>query len=173
MNKKVLSITILAIALLISGCGKREENAVPTVSEEMETLVNIPTEVVIEGPGFGLMPEADDSQEDSADNSTEGLDPTEESTNEVTEPETSPSEAPTEPPETKPTEPDTGTDKKYCCDYSAYMSKSPAEQEAYMKTFSSPMDFVVWCQNAEAVHNAHNSSIEVEGGNINIGDYMD
>lgn len=102
--------------------------------------------------------------------------PTQPTETEVT---TKPTEAPkpTEPQETtkpteapKPTEPPVSDGP--CCDYEEYLALSPAEQEAYMRTFSNPMDFIEWSKKAEAEHNAHDDTIIVEGGNLDIGDYM-
>ena len=41
-----------------------------------------------------------------------------------------------------------------------------------MNTFSSPLKFVEWCREMEMKHKEHDDSIDVEGGDVDVGDYM-
>lgn len=105
----------------------------------------------------------------------QGTEPTEE-TKPVEGTQLSESTEPTEDVEpTEGTEPTEGAapDDGPCCDYGAYLEMSPAEQQAYMNTFSSPLDFIEWCKTAEAEHTDHDDSVTVEGGDLDIGDYID
>lgn len=58
------------------------------------------------------------------------------------------------------------------CAYAEYLAKSPAEQEDYMHTFASPVEFIAWCKTAEAEHSSHVTVIEASGSELNIGDYI-
>ena len=64
-------------------------------------------------------------------------------------------------------------EKEDCgCEYSAYAKMSPAEQEAYMNTFASPLDFIEWSKKALAEHEAHDTSIQASGGDLDLSDYI-
>lgn len=64
-------------------------------------------------------------------------------------------------------------EKEDCgCDYSYYAKMSPAEQEAYMNTFDSPLDFIEWSKKALAEHEAHDTTIQASGGDLDLGDYI-
>ena len=41
-----------------------------------------------------------------------------------------------------------------------------------MDSFDSPMAFIDWCRAAEKEHEGHNTAIEVEGGDLNVGDFI-
>lgn len=86
--------------------------------------------------------------------------------------ETMPSHS-TEPTENTDPAEETKPDGTTCCAYGAYMKMSAAEQQAYMNTFSSPLAFVDWCKRAEAEHKAHDDTIIVEGGDLDVGDYIE
>lgn len=58
------------------------------------------------------------------------------------------------------------------CDYAKYLALSAEAQEAYMDSFASPKDFINWCRNAEAEHATHDNRTVVEGGILDIGDYI-
>ena len=57
--------------------------------------------------------------------------------------------------------------------YEKYISMSPEDQQAYFESYSSPDAFFKWFNAAKAEYDKNNDAIEVEGGNIDIGDYMD
>lgn len=79
------------------------------------------------------------------------------------------------PEETKPedTEPDYSFDPSKPLTYEEYIALSAEAQEAYGRTFSNPLDFFIWLEQAKAEYDAKNPSIEVGGdGNIDIGDLI-
>ena len=41
-----------------------------------------------------------------------------------------------------------------------------------MESFASPLEFIQWSRTAEAEHKEHDSSVEVEGGDLDIGDFI-
>lgn len=61
---------------------------------------------------------------------------------------------------------------EYCCEYDAYLAMSAADQETYMNSFSSVMEFIAWSKTALNEHEEHKEKIEVEGGDLNIGDFI-
>lgn len=58
------------------------------------------------------------------------------------------------------------------CEYDRYLSMSAADQQAYMSSFSSMEDFISWSKSAAAAHDGHNSGVTVEGGNLDLGDFI-
>ena len=95
---------------------------------------------------------------------TEAADVTEATEPEATEPETT--QPATEPAQQPPVNTSCG------CEYERYMSMSAEAQEAYMNSFPSPLDFINWCQNAEAEHAGHNTVTNVTGGDLDISDFV-
>lgn len=202
MNIKRLSVILIVLCvLLFSACrnepgGNTTEpvttSAVPT-SEE----VTIPDD----GSGVGNVNQliehgiliVEDNVKETADSLEKDIAKT---SNEVTEPESTEGEASestpmetehvgitptesdhtvidsTEPKNTEPTSAELPISDVPCCEYDKYLAMSPAEQEAYMRTFSDPMTFIQWSQNAEEEHKAHDDTIIVEGSELNIGDYI-
>lgn len=64
-------------------------------------------------------------------------------------------------------------EKEDCgCGYSNYAKMSPAEQEEYMNSFATPLDFIEWSKNALAEHEAHDTTIQASGGDLDISDYI-
>lgn len=59
------------------------------------------------------------------------------------------------------------------CEYERFSAMSPEEQEAYAENFASVKEFVEWCNAAQAEHNAHSNIITVEGGTLELSDYID
>ena len=58
-------------------------------------------------------------------------------------------------------------------EYEKYIAMSPEKQQAYFESFSDPEDFFKWYNTAKAEYDKKNDAVEVEGGSIDIGDYMD
>jgi hypothetical protein len=81
----------------------------------------------------------------------------------------------TEPEDTEPedTEPEYSFDPSKPLTYEEYLALSAQAQEAYGRSFSNPLDFFTWLEQAKAEYDAKNPSIEVGGdGNIDIGDII-
>lgn len=203
MNRRILIIVMTGIiSIMLMSCGKKENVTFDVDATEESVAVqltetNAPSLPEGEGTGEGpALPE--DVIDFSASAATEsesielGVNRPKSTEPKVTEPkatevhatEPTPTEAkpsdsdPTEPKptESKPTEPKpTEPPVKVgpCCEYDKYLSMSPAEQEAYMSTFSNPLEFIQWSQDAEAEHKAHDDTINIEGGDLNIGDFME
>ncbi len=93
-------------------------------------------------------------------------------TNEGNKPEQStPSQEPEKPSQgesTPPAEPKPNTNLTYA----EYMAMTPAEQEAYYESYENVMDFIAWHNAAKAKYDAEKDSIQIEGGNIDIGEIM-
>lgn len=108
------------------------------------------------------------------DSETEPADPTDPTQPPVTDPpvtESPETEPPvTEPVPTDPTEPERAPEDYT---YEEYMAMTSAEQQAFSKRFPSGRAFMQWYNDAYAAYEAAKDEIEVEGGNVNIGDYMD
>lgn len=57
--------------------------------------------------------------------------------------------------------------------YEQYISMSPEKQEEYFEKFDSEEEFFEWYRDAKAEYDENNKGNVVEGGSIDIGDYMD
>lgn len=57
--------------------------------------------------------------------------------------------------------------------YAEYIAMSPEKQEEYFEKFDSEQEFFDWYREAKAEYDKNNQGNVVEGGNIDIGDYMD
>ena len=202
MNKKyiVRIIAVIMMVALVSGCSGTKKNTEATENlTEMPTATTINPEptgpvLVEESDEEGFSPQetvytteetvpetkpVDKNTDNGQNNATE---PTTKPTDEnedpgqdnTTEPSTEPTTAPTEPENetTEVTEPPVSEGNGICCEYAEYLKMSPSDQQAFMESFSSPMEFINWLQQAEAEHNAHDSSLILDGGNVNIGDYI-
>ena len=198
MNKKFLiGILVVVLALILAFCAIPRDDATKpaenTTVPAAETA-SMPTEATTEPTEYTL-PEGEGFEYDATEDSTATIptespaqptegkdDPTE--TEPVSDEETEPVEttaptepaettAPTEPAETTaPTEPEDGG-SEYCnCAYAQYLAMSPSGQQAYMDSFDSPMAFIEWCRAAEKEHNDHDTSIKVEGGDLDVGDFI-
>jgi hypothetical protein len=60
-----------------------------------------------------------------------------------------------------------------CCQYFVYLSLSPADQQTFMGTFGSTMEFVEWCRKGEVAHKEHDDTITSEGDELDISDILD
>lgn len=93
-------------------------------------------------------------------------------TNEGNKPEQStPSQDPEKPSQgesTPPAEPKPNTDLTYA----EYLKMTPVEQQAYYESYENVMDFIAWHNAAKAKYDAEKDSIQIEGGNIDIGEIM-
>ena len=176
---QVIAITAICMAML-AGCGKTEEitevtlETTATIVEETTKPVTIPTEDGCEGvePLDFSEPTVETSEEveESGSKETVATEISEGTAAKATET-TEPIDLITPTENEKTTEPTESSGP--CCEYDKYMAMSPSEQEAYMRSFSDPMAFISWSQTAEAEHKAHDDTINVEGGDLDIGDYME
>lgn len=170
-KKMIVYLLITATMIIMPACGKQKAQdnvSIPEVTTAVteqketsetegtpeETKAIIETREVIEytmPAGESVERSEDEEQEDAQDR-------TEETQGSV-----------------KPTEtiPPVVNEKEDCgCEYSAYAKMSPAEQEAYMNTFASPLDFIEWSKKALAEHEAHDTSIQASGGDLDLSDYI-
>lgn len=165
MNKMRIIICIVCIIaiLAITGCKKADVVTENSMGTESETTI---------APTSYSDPDVGESDEEGIDNAetTVSMKATEEVSNETNTEETEETEETSEIPET--TVPVINEGTSICCQYAAYLLMSPEEQQAYMESYDSMMDFITWAQQAEAEHTIHNDDIVVEGGDINIGDYI-
>ena len=59
-----------------------------------------------------------------------------------------------------------------CCEYGAYLAMSSEEQETYMNSFETTMDFIAWSQSASAVHQEHVISADEAGAVLDISQFI-
>lgn len=186
MNKKILiGVLIVVLALFLAFYAiPRHDSTEPT--QGSTEPISAPTAAPTVAPTAYTLPKGE-GVEEIPDEISESTNPTESpaqptegrddpaETEPVSDKETEPAEttAPTEPAETTaPTEPD-DSGSEYCnCAYAQYLAMSPAGQQAYMDSFDSPMAFIEWCRAAEKEHNDHDTSIKVEGGDLDVGDFI-
>ena len=173
MNKKILiGVLVVVLALILAFCAiPRHDSTEPT--QGSTEPISAPTAEPTVAPTEYTLPKGE-GVEEIPDEISESTNPTE-SPAQPTEGKDNPAEttAPTEPAETTaPTEPD-DSGSEYCnCAYAQYLAMSPAGQQAYMDSFDSPMAFIEWCRAAEKEHNDHDTSIKVEGGDLDVGDFI-
>ena len=179
MNRKIAKLLALLLALLaLTACGKKQDMVTETTdslenqTEETnpvgvgtleeaikwmeamgaESETTAPAETTANTSGKSDSPKQDTSKADSTKAETT---PPTESKNETS--------APTEAP----------ASESCGCAYEAFLAMSGAEQEAYMNTFPSPLDFIAWCKEAEAEHASHTNVITVTGNELDLSDYID
>lgn len=177
MNKKIL-IGVLAVVLVLTlaFCAiPREDATEPTqaATEPVAIPTAAPTEYTLpKGEGVGEIP-AEIEETESATEPAERDDEPEATQPEETIAPTEPA-VPTVPEETiAPTNPASGEESSYCCEYAEFLTWSASAQQKFMNGFASPMDYIAWCRAGEAAHAGHDTSIEVEGGDLNVGDFLD
>ena len=183
MNKNWMMKTtaLLVVLFMMAGCNKSEKVETPTdtgavVQPETTVETTYVDPYVVEDDSEELPDDTVETTVERAEETiaaTESTVETEANTEPTTETEETTSTQPTENENVTPetTSPSGGGNNGICCKYVEYQRMSPADQQAYMETFASPADFIVWIQQAEAAHNTHDGSIIVEGGDVNIGDY--
>lgn len=189
MNKKFLLLIpiVIILALLLAFCGKAEVPETADMTVSPTEVASTPTEIIENKSEETVVvetTEVSDSTEETETQETEpqkdvihtGSSTGEESIDEgshVTPPtagkddETQPSkpEAPVTP--QQPAQP-----QSCGCEYERYLSMSAADQQAYMNSFSSIEDFISWSKSAASAHDGHNSGVTVEGGDLNVGDFI-
>ena len=198
MNKKFW-ICLLAVAMLLALAGCREDQVDAPAADVTEPVVvetTVPEETtepeeetipLPEGEGVESIDKLPGGEENVSENTKpqDSTKPTEAKPSEskpseapdATEPaqtETQPAqpEEPTAPPATEaPTAPP-ATSTSCGCAYQQFLNMSAVEQEAYMNSFESPLAFIEWAKQAKIEHEAHDTSIKVEGGDLNIGDFI-
>ena len=57
-------------------------------------------------------------------------------------------------------------------EYEQYMDMTGAEQQKIFESFENPRDFFEWYNNAKAEYDSKNESIIIDGGSINLEDYI-
>lgn len=192
MNKKILiGVLVVVLVLILAFCAIPRNDSTEPMQGSTEPIsaptaepTAAPTEYTLPaGEGFESDTTIETKPTEAPTQPTEGKDDSAETKpvsdkgkkpEETTVP-TNPAETvvPTEPAETTtPTESDDGG-SEYCnCKYAQYLAMSPAGQQSYMDSFDSPMAFIEWCRTAEKEHNNHDTSIKVEGGDLDVGDFV-
>lgn len=84
----------------------------------------------------------------------------------VTEP-----EQPQPPVESETGEPPTAPDRKTT--YEEYMAMTPEQQQDFFESFPSVQAFMEWYNDAKAEYEASKDGIIIDGGDIDIGDYIE
>lgn len=75
----------------------------------------------------------------------------------------------TEPTPVEPTEPERAPEDYT---YEEYMAMTQVQQQAFFGRFDTPQEFAQWLQAAKAAYEEAQNEVEIEGGNVNIGDFM-
>lgn len=57
--------------------------------------------------------------------------------------------------------------------YEDYMAMTPEQQQAFYESFPSLQDYIDWFNAAKAAYDASKDDVVVDGGNIDIGDYIE
>ena len=184
---KKIVVLLMAVFLLITVCGC-QKNVEPTAAtenteeatESSTVATTEETETVIEyslPEGEGVESVEDFSDPVSTEKEVDATEAADVSTEkkayatEATEVATEPTEQNASEEMEKPAE--EGLKVETCnCEYYKYLQMSPAEQEAYMESFNTPMAFIEWSKTAMAEHEAHDTTLQASGGDLDIGDYI-
>lgn len=182
MKKKLFPALMICVVLMAVACGKKTDTEsvtsmqppknAPVVEQEAENPVT--TETIF--PTIGVNPDLPKGESDedwdeitASQSNTAEQDYTTNESEDTIAPTAGKTESATE--ATTPVE--TPTNNEGCgCAYANYLQLSPAQQQEYMGTFSSPMAFIEWCKAAEAEHASHVTIIEASGDVLDIGDYI-
>lgn len=169
MNRKGIALLLVAVMLLCIGCGKKNQGATepaePTLNTEVpETLAQYETV-----PGTAKNEFSSDDFEEPEETEPE------ETEAKVTEPEeTEPKETEPKETESKETEPETtepGEDDDRVT-YEEYNNMSPEDQMEFFNRFASMEDFLAWYNQAKDEYEEEHGSIDIEDGNIDLGDIV-
>lgn len=162
MNSKQILVLVLALALLMTGCGKKSEVLDNTTGATNATEASAPASAgsAIEDSDFDdeTVPAETEAQTEPTENTkpSEPVDPTEK-----VEPDTStPTVAPSQP------------SSQGQMDYEKFHNMSGKEQQSFMETFDNLDLFFAWYNQAKAAYEAANPPIDVGDGNIDIGDLI-
>ena len=106
-----------------------------------------------------------DSTEDKSENSTENKNEIEDKSEDSTENENKTEETP------EVSEKPSVSDKEKT-EYEKYMEMSGEEQQKVFESYENPEDFFEWYNAAKAEYDKQNQAVVVEGGSINLEDYI-
>ena len=161
MKYKQLLALVLALALLMAGCGKREEVLDNTTgaTNATEESAAATTGSAVEDSDFDG--ETQPTETEGQTEPTENTEPAETAApTEAAKPEPSaPTVAPTPPP---------AKDLKY----DEFHNLSAAEQQAFIESFNNLDLFFAWYNQAKDAYEAANPPIDVGDGNVDMGDLI-
>lgn len=197
MNKKwivLVLILVVAAALLLKGCAFDEKTQTPEVTATPEATAAPETAGEAEPTEIPVIPGTVYNPEGGVENLDDDVDPTTGATVQATakptavateKPTAAPTVKPTATPKAtatpaatkaataKPTEapkvelPEFGT-----TEYEKYLAMSATQQEKFIKSFDSVVDFVNWYNDALAEFERLHPDIEINDGEIDIGDLL-
>lgn len=175
MRKKTLWIAAIAVCLAMALCGCFAEKQVePSVSSRSETAQPAGTD-----GGDALVEDWGDDPQDQTDAAPMETEPT------VAQVETAPSSGAETVPsgENAATQPTVGTEETEPPDateasteelsYEAYLALSAAERQAYVESFPSMEEAMLWYESAKKAYEESQENIEITGGNVDLGDILD
>lgn len=193
MRKRAIALLLAVVMLLCIGCGKKDSGGtepVPT-PENMEAPETQPQSETMPGTAKNEFDSDFDFDEPEETESPA----TEETGDRENEPEqtkpgenkpgsnkpgenkpeqTKPQE--TEPEETEPEEPTTestgAAEEADRVTYEEYNNMTPEEQVAFFQSFGSVEEFMAWYNQAKEEYEKEHGSIEIEDGNIDLGDIV-
>lgn len=181
MNRTPAKLLALLLALFaLTACGKKQDKVIETTaSQEGQTEATeketLPYGVVDLDEIEALMETFEDETTAPAETTANTSGKSDTSKQDTSKPDSTKAEttAPTES-KAETTAPTEAPASESCgCAYEAFLAMSGAEQEAYMNTFPSPLDFIAWCKEAEAEHASHTNVITVTGNELDLSDYID
>ena len=181
MNKKILLLVpvIVLVLVLFAFCGKTNDAVVdPTIAPGTENVTATDPSEIVETVSKETVPATEAVEESEPEATTAEKDKTSGGfgTGSADEPIDAPNKGSSNEQQTTPTSPEASLKPEKpqsCgCEYERYLSMSAADQQAYMNSFASMEEFISWSKSAAAAHDGHNTGVTVEGGNLNIGDYI-
>lgn len=180
MNRNSAKLLALMLALLtLTACGKKQgATTETTVSLENQTealeMETLPYGVDFDDP-VDLMETFEDETTAPAETTANTSGKSDTSKQDASKSDSTKAEttAPTEGKAETAAPTEAAASESCGCAYEAFLAMSGAEQEAYMNTFPSPLDFIAWCKEAEAEHASHTNVITVTGNELDLSDYID
>ena len=168
MNSKRFLALLLALILLMAGCGKQNEAPDNTTTEAIATTQAPATTAeslsALEDSEFDdeTEPVETETQIEESTEPTQSVEPTE--TAKPTEP--------AKPEETTPAIQPTQPSANEQMGYEKFHNMSGADQQAYMGTFENLDMFFAWYNQAKAEYEAANPPIDVGNGSVDMGDLI-
>lgn len=177
MKKKyvLLLAKILTIALLLPACSlaieeETKEHFLPGSTQNItqntdDSMVEKWPDVVTEQPSN------DEGSQQPATGPEESIPPVSSETKPGVEKEETKPEVDTQPSETTPT--DAEQHKPGSMTYKEYLTLSAEERQAYVESFPSMEEAMLWYEDAKKAYDESKDNIDISGGNIDLGDIIE
>lgn len=165
MNKKTMAFMLAMLMLLTVGCGRKAQETQPVQTEPItEPAATETTEMLPPGVEKSIFDEIEETQ---AEKPQESSQPQQQETEPEETKETSSGKQ-----ETSATNPPQEQPAEALTEYEKFHAKSPADQQAYMESFSSIEEFFAWYNAAQEEYEQKKPPVEIGNGQIDLGELL-